>query len=219
MPHLAQHRNQQVLAYLDLVLPIANHYARVSGQEPDDLIQVGRLGLLKAAQHHNPKVGRHFQGFAKAHIRGSILHYLRDSSGVVRLPRRLQEQAQRMLRQERGQEASWRPPLTAEESLAINAYRQQMQWIEFDDQYQPARKAQPGGWSQLVQTEQTRTLTDCWTLLPEQEQECIHAVVIEGSSLRETAKRLGTSAMTVQRRVKHGLQTLLRSCLQRGLKG
>ena len=33
----------------DLVTPIALHYARIARQDKDDLIQVGRLGLIKAA--------------------------------------------------------------------------------------------------------------------------------------------------------------------------
>ena len=37
---------------------------------------------------------------------------------------------------------------------------------------------------------------------------CQQMVVIDGMSLRQTARLLGVSAMTVQRRVKRGLNTI-----------
>ena len=40
------------------------------------------------------------------------------------------------------------------------------------------------------------------------EQKAIQMVVIEGLSLRQTARKLGVSAMTVQRRVKGGLSKI-----------
>ena len=217
MNRSAQRRNQQVLAYLDLVSPIARHYCRASGQDHDDLIQVGRLGLLKAAQQFNASVGSNFKVYAKAHIRGAILHYLRDSSGLVRLPRRLQEQAQQLIRQGKGQTPSEGPRLTAQESIVINAYRQRTHWADYDEQCLPQQDHQPSGWQRLALGEQTNTLARCWKRLPKFERDCVQAVVVEGTSLRTTAKRLGTSAMTVQRRVKHGLQRLASECHQQGL--
>lgn len=65
MNHTANQRNEQVLAYLDLVTPIAWHYSRASGQDHDDLTQVGRLGLLKAAQQYNTGGENTFRGMRK----------------------------------------------------------------------------------------------------------------------------------------------------------
>jgi len=39
-----------VINQLSLVKPIAAHYARSTGQDQDDLIQVGRLGLIRASK-------------------------------------------------------------------------------------------------------------------------------------------------------------------------
>ena len=217
MNRSAHRRNQQVLAYLDLVSPIARYYSRASGQDQDDLIQVGRLGLLKAAQQFNAGVGSNFKVYAKAHIRGAILHYLRDNSGLVRLPRRLQEQAQQLIRQGKGQTPAEGPRLTAQESIVLNAYKQRTHWADYDEQCHPQRNEEANGWQRLARGEQTKTLTRCWRRLPKLERDCVHAVVVEGTSLRTTAKRLGTSAMTVQRRVKHGLQMLASECQQQGL--
>ena len=49
MHRLTTARNRRVSASLDLMTPIALHFARIARQDKDDLIQVGRLGLIKAA--------------------------------------------------------------------------------------------------------------------------------------------------------------------------
>lgn len=212
-------RNQQVLAYLDLVNPIASHYSRTSGQDRDDLTQVGRLGLLKAANHFDPDQSDTFPGFAKAHIRGAILHYLRDSIGLVRLPRSLQEEAQRLIKTMATCGTTSRPRLTAEETLLISTYRNQGRWGEYVDHSHTAFEPQTEtGWRYLTEDEQRQALKACWATLTTQERDCLQAVVLHGCSLRSAAKKMGTSAMTVQRRVKRGLQTLASQCRKRGMK-
>ena len=49
-----QHRNRQIKDNLHLVRPIACHYARQTGIDQDDLIQVGCLGLIKASTRYDP---------------------------------------------------------------------------------------------------------------------------------------------------------------------
>jgi len=217
MKHSANQRNEQVLAYLDLVTPIAWHYSRASGQDHDDLTQVGRLGLLKAAQQFNTGGENTFRGYAKAHIRGAILHYLRDNAGLVRLPRTLQEQAQRMIR-EHSSNAPSRSNLTAQDSLVVNTYRYQAQWSDYDEQVHYQQQHERSGMQRLTDNERKSALATCWKALPRQERDCLQAVVVEGTSLRTTAERLGTSAMTVQRRVKRGLRRLAGDCRQKGLR-
>ena len=85
---------KRITSHLNLVTPIAASYAYKTGEDIDDLIQVGRLGLIRAAQLFETKRGEAFSTFARPHIRGSILHYLRDRIGLVKIPRRIQEMAQ-----------------------------------------------------------------------------------------------------------------------------
>ena len=47
--------------------------------------------------------------------------------------------------------------------------------------------------------------------LANDDQCALQMVVIDGMSLRQTARLLGVSAMTVQRRVKRGLKTIAKS--------
>jgi RNA polymerase sigma-B factor len=67
-------------ASLALVAPIARHYARLTRESADDLTQVGLLGLLRAAERFVASRGLPFEPFARQHIRGAILHYLRDQA-------------------------------------------------------------------------------------------------------------------------------------------
>jgi len=87
-----QQRNQRVNHYRGLVTPIAVHYGRRCPEPLDDLVQVvGLLGLLRAAELYQPQTTTPFEAFARPHIRGAILHYLRDSALSVRLLRRQME--------------------------------------------------------------------------------------------------------------------------------
>ena len=86
-------RNRQIQDNLHLVQPIARHYAQQTGLESDDLLQVGCLGLIKAYNRYDAQRGTPFPSFAKPHIRGAILHFLRDRVGLIRLPRAVEERA------------------------------------------------------------------------------------------------------------------------------
>lgn len=63
---------------------------RNKGVDAEDLDQVARLGLVKAADGFDPARGA-FAPFAAATIRGELKRYFRDLAWDVRIPRRLQE--------------------------------------------------------------------------------------------------------------------------------
>ena len=95
-------RNRQIQDNLHLVQPIARLYAQQTGLESDDLLQVGCLGLIKAYNRYDAQRGAPFPSFAKPHIRGAILHFLRDRVGLIRLPRAVEERAMQMMRSSEG---------------------------------------------------------------------------------------------------------------------
>ena len=84
--------------HLALVEPIALHFANRCWEDPDDLLQVGRLGLICAARRFDPQRGVPFKAFAKPVIRGEILHHLRDRFHLVRPPRAVAELRDRVVR-------------------------------------------------------------------------------------------------------------------------
>ena len=210
---------ERVINQLSLVKPIAAHYARSTGQDQDDLIQVGRLGLIRASKLFIESEGNPFTAFARVHIRGAILHYLRDNSGVVKLPRRIQERAQRLIRESAEQSSrANQNKRTQEDEWILAAYRQQRQWLSIDDEALGARcHARDESWQCVNRRERQDKLTQCLQALSKQERQCVQLVILEGQSLRVTAGQLGTSAMTVQRRVRRGLMRLAELCAVQGL--
>ena len=64
---------------------------RHTSEPVEDLIQVARLGLIKAAQRWDPDRGATFSSFAVPTILGELRRYFRDSTWTVRPPRHIQE--------------------------------------------------------------------------------------------------------------------------------
>ena len=116
--HCLQLRNQQIQDNLHLVSPIARHYSQRTGQDHDDLLQVGCLGLIKASNRFEPQRGASFSSFAKPHIRGAILH-LRP--GWIDSPARgVEERAMRVAKA---------PDIAdAAEALDVHNYRHKQHW-------------------------------------------------------------------------------------------
>ena len=192
-------RNRQIQDNLHLVRPIALHYAQQTGLESDDLLQVGCLGLIKAYNRYDAQRGAPFPSFAKPHIRGAILHFLRDRAGLIRLPRAVEERAMKMVRNPE------RSPLSAADALAVDHYRSKQHWVEFNDDLLDDR---PEGIDLVERSEAWSRVNKLFRTLEKDDQCALQMVVIDGMSLRQTAQRLGVSAMTVQRRVKRGLNTI-----------
>lgn len=74
-----------VTANLRLVLKIAGEY-RNCGLDPEDLIQAGNLGLMKAVRRYDPAVGAAFSTYAAEWIRKYIRSALSASARTIRLP-------------------------------------------------------------------------------------------------------------------------------------
>ena len=83
-------REQLILLNLGLVTRLAGRYAW-RGQELDDLVQVGAIGLMNAIDRYDPTRQGGLTAFAVPSILGEIRRYFRDKSATVRLPRRLWE--------------------------------------------------------------------------------------------------------------------------------
>lgn len=83
-------QQEVVLLNLGLADSIAKRYAG-RGIDWDDLVQVGRVGLLKAVIGYHADKGAGFPAYATPTIAGEIKRYFRDYGWMVRPPRRLQE--------------------------------------------------------------------------------------------------------------------------------
>ena len=199
MPRVQQQqRNHRIQKYLSLVQPIARRYSYQSGCDCDDLTQVGCLGLIQASQRFELKHGDSFPAFAKPHIRGAILHYLRDHMSLVRLPRGVEERAIKI----RGKDER---NLNNTDRLILQNYKFKSNWIELDDE---CVSGTCNGSEDMELNEQNNKLRSATRKLAKNEQIIIQLVIVEGNSLRKTGKIIGVSAMTIQRRLKRALAQL-----------
>ncbi len=75
-----------VRSHMDLVRKIAWHmHGRIGRMaEIEDMLQVGYMGLVDAAQRYTVRQGATFAAYAAIRIRGSIVDYLRASSSLCR---------------------------------------------------------------------------------------------------------------------------------------
>ena len=86
----AELRRQAVVLTLDLADGVARRF-RGRGMEFDDLVQVGRVALLKAAHGYRCGCGSSFAAYAVPTISGEIKRHFRDHGWTIKPPRRMQE--------------------------------------------------------------------------------------------------------------------------------
>ncbi|MEB3361335.1 MAG: sigma-70 family RNA polymerase sigma factor [Synechococcaceae cyanobacterium] len=223
-------RNRRVVAHRHLVEPLASHYAHHSQEPIEDLTQAGLLGLIRAAELYNSEKGIPFEAFARPHVRGAILHHLRDVAPMVRLPRRQAELHDRLSRLEKTQEAtlstecqvSDNTPQPLREALGVDetTWRDLLVW-------RGLRRTMSceGGWldalpapsaADATDVESQSTLEAMLTLLEPRQRHVVRQVVLEGASYRQLGRQLEMSPMTVQRLLHRGLERL-RQEIQAGL--
>ena len=80
---------------LRLVLSVIQRFDR-RGESPDDLFQVGCIGLIKAISNFDPDKKVRFSTYGVPMIAGEVRRYLRDNS-VIRVSRSLRDVAYRVL--------------------------------------------------------------------------------------------------------------------------
>lgn len=219
LPRTLQQRNARIEQYQQLVRPIALHYHLRCAEPLEDLVQVGLLGLLRAAELYSRQRQTPFDAFARPHIRGAILHYLRDTAPAVRLPRRLEEQHQQLAQLQRHLAQSTSPD-QLREAMGLSP----VQWQRLVDsrlQRRPLSLEQllthPEGADILdlagssVPTgaaEGAGDVTELLGQLESSQRAVLERVVLAGWSYRRTGAALQISPMTVQRRLRSGLARL-----------
>ena len=88
-------RQQLIEGNLRLVLSDIQRFEK-RGENPDDLFQVGCIGLIKAINNFDPTKQVKFSTYGVPMIAGEVRRYLRDNS-VIRVSRSLRDVAYRVL--------------------------------------------------------------------------------------------------------------------------
>src|SRR6059058_3526576 len=83
-------REQLIERYMSLVRSLARRYS-YRGEQLDDLIQIGAIGLIKAIDRFDVNRGVELTTYATPNIIGEIKRHFRDRGWAVRVPRGLQE--------------------------------------------------------------------------------------------------------------------------------
>lgn len=88
-------REKLVEGNLRLVLSVIQRFER-RGESPDDLFQVGCIGLMKAIANFDPTKQVRFSTYGVPMIAGEVRRYLRDNS-AIRVSRSIRDTAYRVL--------------------------------------------------------------------------------------------------------------------------
>jgi RNA polymerase sigma-B factor len=221
-------RNKIVLLNAGLVRQVAHRISRQCVETYQDLEQIGYLGLIRAIERFNPYQGCAFSSFAVPYIRGEILHFLRDRSSVVKIPRRWQElkkEGEKMRqhltlildRKPTDAEIADALQITMEEwcetqsadhnrqALSLDATVGQMMDcpVTLGDSLPDMREQQ----RQSVE-EERQELAGMINQLEIKTQQAIEYVYIKGMPRKEAAKKIGVSPMTVTRHLQRGVKQL-----------
>jgi RNA polymerase sporulation-specific sigma factor len=208
-----QARNTLVEENLGLVWSIVKRfYGR--GYEPEDLFQVGSVGLIKAIDKFDTTLGLQFSTYAGPVITGEIKRFLRDD-GMVKVSRSLKEngwkihQAREQLSKTLGRDASVgelaaQTALSPEEifmameanaqveSLHQTVYQGEGDGVALEERIADHRDEQ----EQLLDHMLVEELLEA---LPRQEQQLIRMRYFEEHTQSEVAKALGISQVQVSR--------------------
>jgi RNA polymerase sigma-B factor len=85
-----QAREKLIEQYMSLVRSLARRHA-YRGEQLDDLVQIGAIGLIKAIDRFDINRGVELTTYATPNIIGEIKRHFRDKGWAVRVPRGLQE--------------------------------------------------------------------------------------------------------------------------------
>ncbi|MEB3358162.1 MAG: RNA polymerase sigma factor SigF [Synechococcales bacterium] len=221
-------RNKLVQLNYGLVRKEAHHWINQCLESYEDLLQVGSLGLIRAIERFDMTKGHAFSSFAIPYIRGEIQHYLRDKGSSVRIPRRWQTLQRQAAYKSREIQATYnRQPTDAELAEALEISPQEWQEIKLAYRNRsplsldaPMHDEEDGAISlgelipdsryrsfQLAQEDQIR-LQQALVQLENRTRQVLEFVFLQDLTQKETAERLGISAVTVSRRLKKGLKLL-----------
>jgi len=204
---------------------ITRRFQRTAEQE--DLDQIARLGLLQAARRFDPRRNCQFSTYVYHTIAGHLLHYLRDHTPALRIPRRWFDLRSRLerLAAELVQVLEREPTVlelaerlgVSEEEVAGALGAQEfchpasldVIWEGTEGDRQGAVAGQIGVEDPLLETLERRlALQQLLTALPERLSELIRLRYFQGLSQQEVGRRLGVSQMQVSRLERQALASL-----------
>ncbi len=231
-------RNKLVAMNAGLVRKVAHQVSHQCAEPYEDLEQMGYLGLIRAIERFDPCQGCAFSSFAVPYIRGEMLHFLRDRSSSVKIPRRWQklhkegQKAARELTEVLGRQPK-DDEIAASLCVSVDEYRQSKLARknrmplsldatvsqQMDSQVLLGDTIPDANYLVLQSLEEDRIIVHAaLAQLEEKTREVIEFVFLGDLSRKEVAERIGVSPMTVTRRIQKGVQQLLQLLQNRPLQ-
>ncbi len=226
----AELREYLIERHEGLVRHVAKAYQE-STESYEDILSVGREGLINAVDRFDPERGTKFATFAVPTIRGEIQRYFRDQTWGIHVPRRIQElstiarQAREALTQQQGRaptysEIAMKLGVAEEELIEAVEVGRQYDLISLDAGAGPDADEegsyldQAGDEDEAIQRLAERDeLASAMEQLPARQRVILALRFFGGLSQQEVARRLGISQMHVSR-LQHKATDRLKQILQ-----
>jgi RNA polymerase sigma-B factor len=217
-------RDQLIERYMSLVRSLARRYA-YRGEQLDDLVQIGAIGLIKAIDRFDVDRGVELTTYATPNIIGEIKRHFRDKGWSVRVPRGLQELNVKLskLIEEQTVELGRSPTIPelakaagAEEELVVEA-------LESGRAYSAVSLSTGGGQEEgeldpleslgaeepeYEVSEDRAMLAPGFQALDERERLIIHLRFFKGLTQSQIAQQVGISQMHVSRLIRRALERI-----------
>ena len=218
-------REKLIEGNLRLVLSVIQRFDK-RGESPDDLFQVGCVGLLKAIANFDPSKQVRFSTYGVPMIAGEIRRYLRDNS-AIRVSRSIRDVAYRVLQCKEAitarlgrdpslDEIAAELSLTREEvnealdavcapvSLYDPVYSDGGDPLTVMDQVRDTKNTE-GSWMERI------TLRDAFQALGDREKQILSLRFYDGKTQMEVAGTLGISQAQVSRLEKGAISAMRKS--------
>ena len=193
---------------MPLVEALAHRHER-RGEEHDDLVQAGSIGLLNAIERYDPARGGEFAAFAVPTIAGEMKRHLRDRADSVRLPRALHEARSRMVpaRQELTTRLG-REPSNPELAAVLGISTDDVARIEAAHSGALGEEAAGDSADTLEGVPERILLAGAFQALDETDRQIVYLRFVKELSRRQAAKELGISEAALSRRTDAALARL-----------
>jgi RNA polymerase sigma-B factor len=220
-----QARDQLIERYMSLVRSLARRYSH-RGEQLDDLVQIGAIGLIKAIDRFDLDRGVELTTYATPNIIGEIKRHFRDKGWSVRVPRGLQElnvQISKLVEQLTVQLS--RSPTIAELAEAAGVEEEAvLEALESGRAYSSVSLS-PGASSdeegdldpleslgslehEYEISEDRAVLAPGFKVLDERERRILHLRFFSGLTQSQIAKEIGISQMHVSRLIRRSLEKI-----------
>jgi RNA polymerase sigma-B factor len=219
-------RQQLIEQYLPLVRSLARRYA-YRGEQLEDLVQVGSIGLIKAIDRFDVERGVELTTYATPNIIGEIKRHFRDKGWSVRVPRGLQELNVRLSRLvEELTVQLERSPTIPELAKAAGVEEEQvLEALETGQAYTTVSLSAPSGSGddgddldpleslgelehEYEVSEDRAVLAPGLRALDERERRILHLRFFEGLTQSQIAQQIGISQMHVSRLIRRSLEKI-----------